>query len=51
MIFRPYHHFESGCAGYVFDCGTIGMCAAVDIRQEDVEILEFNRGGLTRATR
>jgi glyoxylase-like metal-dependent hydrolase (beta-lactamase superfamily II) len=37
MIFRPYHHFETGCAGYVFGCGTLGQCAAVDIRQDDVE--------------
>jgi hydroxyacylglutathione hydrolase len=37
MIFRPYYHFETGCAGYVFGCGTLGKCAAVDIRTEDVE--------------
>src|SRR5947207_5682380 len=37
MIFRPFYHFESGCAGYVFGCGTLGQCAAVDIREEDVE--------------
>lgn len=37
MIFRPYYHFETGCAGYVFGCGTLGTCAAVDIREEDVE--------------
>ena len=37
MIFRPFYRFESGCAGYVFGCGTLGTCAAVDIREEDVE--------------
>jgi len=37
MIFRPFYHFESGCAGYVFGCGTVGKCAAVDIREEDVD--------------
>jgi hydroxyacylglutathione hydrolase len=37
MIFRPYYRFESGCAGYVFGCGTLGTCAAVDIREEDIE--------------
>jgi hydroxyacylglutathione hydrolase len=37
MIFRPYYHFETGCAGYVFGCGTLGTCAAVDIRPEDIE--------------
>jgi hydroxyacylglutathione hydrolase len=35
MIFRPFYHFETGCAGYVFGCGTLGKCAAVDIREED----------------
>ena len=38
MIFRPFYHYESGCAGYVFGCGTLGTCAAVDIREEDVEV-------------
>jgi hydroxyacylglutathione hydrolase len=37
MIFRPYYHFETGCAGYVFGCGTLGTCAVVDIREEDLE--------------
>jgi hydroxyacylglutathione hydrolase len=37
MNFRPFYHFETGCAGYVFGCGTLGQCAAVDIREEDVE--------------
>ena len=37
MNFRPFYHFESGCAGYVFGCGTLGKCAAVDIREEDVD--------------
>lgn len=36
MIFRPYYHFETGCAGYLFGCGTLGKCAAVDVREEDV---------------
>jgi hydroxyacylglutathione hydrolase len=37
MIFRPYYHFETGCAGYVFGCGTLGKCAVVDLREEDIE--------------
>jgi glyoxylase-like metal-dependent hydrolase (beta-lactamase superfamily II) len=37
MIFRPYHRFETGCAGYVLGCGTLGRCAAVDIREEDID--------------
>lgn len=42
MIFRPFYHFETGCAGYVFGCGTLGQCAAVDIREEDVDAaIEF----------
>src|SRR5262249_13917788 len=36
MIFRPFYHFETGCAGYVFGCGALGKCAAVDIREDDV---------------
>lgn len=36
MIFRPFYRFETGCAGYVFGCGTLGACAAVDIREEDI---------------
>jgi glyoxylase-like metal-dependent hydrolase (beta-lactamase superfamily II) len=37
MIFKPYYRFETGCAGYLFGCGTLGRCAVVDIREEDVD--------------
>jgi glyoxylase-like metal-dependent hydrolase (beta-lactamase superfamily II) len=37
MIFRPYHHFETGCAAYLFGCGSKGKCAVVDAREEDVD--------------
>lgn len=37
MIFKPYYRFETGCAGYLFGCGTLGRCAVVDIREEDIE--------------
>jgi hydroxyacylglutathione hydrolase len=37
MIFRPYHYFETGCAAYVFGCGTLGKCAVVDPNEKDVE--------------
>jgi glyoxylase-like metal-dependent hydrolase (beta-lactamase superfamily II) len=37
MIFKPYYHFETGCAGYLFGCGTLGRCAVVDVREEDVD--------------
>jgi glyoxylase-like metal-dependent hydrolase (beta-lactamase superfamily II) len=37
MIFKPYYRFETGCAGYLLGCGTLGRCAVVDIREEDVD--------------
>jgi glyoxylase-like metal-dependent hydrolase (beta-lactamase superfamily II) len=37
MIFRPYHHFETGCAAYLLGCPTIGKCAVVDAHEEDLE--------------
>jgi glyoxylase-like metal-dependent hydrolase (beta-lactamase superfamily II) len=37
MIFKPYYHYETGCAGYLFGCGTLGKCAVVDPREEDVD--------------
>ena len=37
MIFRPYYYDDHGCAAYVFGCGTLGVCAVVDARLEDVE--------------
>lgn len=37
MIFRPYHYFDLGCAAYLFGCGTLGRCAVVDARADDVE--------------
>jgi glyoxylase-like metal-dependent hydrolase (beta-lactamase superfamily II) len=37
MIFRPYHYFETGCAAYLFGCGSKGKCAVVDAHEEDVD--------------
>jgi hydroxyacylglutathione hydrolase len=37
MIFRPYYSYDRGCAAYVFGCGTLGLCAVVDPRIEDVD--------------
>jgi glyoxylase-like metal-dependent hydrolase (beta-lactamase superfamily II) len=37
MLFRPYYYFQTGCAAYVFGCGTVGKCAVVDAHEEDVE--------------
>lgn len=27
MIFKPYYYFETGCAAYLFGCGSLGRCA------------------------
>jgi hydroxyacylglutathione hydrolase len=37
MILRPYYYYDQGCAAYVFGCGTLGKCAVVDARVDDVE--------------
>ena len=37
MIFRPYHYFDLGCAAYLLGCGTLGRCAVVDARADDVD--------------
>jgi hydroxyacylglutathione hydrolase len=37
MIFRPFYYFDRGCAAYLFGCGSLGRCAVVDAREEDVE--------------
>lgn len=37
MIFRPFYYYDLGCAAYLFGCGTLGACAVVDPRADDVE--------------
>lgn len=37
MILRPYYHFETGCAAYLFGCGGLGKCAVVDAHERDVD--------------
>ena len=37
MILRPYYYYDRGCAAYVFGCGTLGQCAVVDARVDDVD--------------
>jgi hydroxyacylglutathione hydrolase len=37
MIFKPYYYFETGCAAYLFGCGSLGQCAVVDAHEEDVD--------------
>jgi hydroxyacylglutathione hydrolase len=37
VIFRPFYYFDTGCAAYVFGCGTLGKCAVVDPQERDVD--------------
>jgi len=37
MIFKPYYYFETGCAAYLFGCGSLGKCAVVDAHEQDVD--------------
>lgn len=37
MIFKPFHSFDTGCAAYVFGCGTVGQGAVVDPQERDVD--------------
>lgn len=37
MIFRPFYYYDKGCAAYVLGCGTVGTCAVVDARADDVD--------------
>ena len=37
MSFKPYYHFETGCAAYLFGCGGQGKCAVVDAHERDVD--------------
>jgi hydroxyacylglutathione hydrolase len=37
MIFKPYYYFETGCAAYLFGCGSLGKCALVDAHEEDID--------------
>lgn len=42
MIFKPYYYFDTGCAAYLFGCGSLGMCAVADPHERDVDAyLEF----------
>lgn len=37
MILRPFYYYDIGCAAYVLGCGSLGRCAVVDPRADDVE--------------
>ncbi len=39
MIFKPYYYFETGCAAYLFGCGTLGKCAVVDPHEDDLDAM------------
>src|SRR5262249_7388067 len=33
----PFYYYDLGCASYVLGCGTLGKCAVVDARTDDVQ--------------
>jgi len=37
VIFRPFYYYDLGCASYLLGCGSVGRCAVVDPRADDVE--------------
>jgi len=37
VIFRPFYYYDLGCAAYLLGCGTIGTCAVVDPRADDID--------------
>src|SRR5437764_14137807 len=37
MIFRPFYYDDMGCAAYLLGCGTLGTCAVVDPRADDLD--------------
>jgi glyoxylase-like metal-dependent hydrolase (beta-lactamase superfamily II) len=37
MIFKPFYYFDTGCAAYVFGCGSVGVGAVVDPQERDVD--------------
>jgi glyoxylase-like metal-dependent hydrolase (beta-lactamase superfamily II) len=37
VIFKPYYYSETGCAAYLFGCGTLGACAVVDPQAHDLD--------------
>ncbi len=44
MIFRPFYYYDRGCAAYLLGCGTLGVCAVVDPRADDVDAYEAFAG-------
>src|SRR5262249_35269686 len=51
MIFRPFYDFGTGCAAYVFGCGSLGQCAVVDPKEgENESYVAFARSNGMRIT-
>src|SRR5262245_45953421 len=51
MIFQPFYYPRTGCAAYLFGCGTVGQCAVVDPQGSDVEsYLELAKAKSMRIT-
>lgn len=51
MIFKPFYRDETGCAAYVFGCGSCGLGAAVDPQESEVDAYaEFARAKGLRLT-
>jgi len=51
VIFRPFYYYDLGCASYLLGCGTLGQCALVDPRADDVEAyVAFARAKKMRIT-
>ena len=45
MIFKPYYYFETGCAAYLFGCGSLGLYADVPPKPQAMQqILRINQG-------
>jgi len=36
MIFRSFSYFDTGCSAYLLGCGSLGKCAVVDPRADDL---------------
>lgn len=37
MIFKPFYYFDTGCAAYLFGCGSLGIGALVDPQERDLD--------------
>lgn len=41
MIFKPFYYFDTGCAAYVFGCGSVSKGAVVDPQERDLDAYVF----------